>query len=251
MTFPCHAYTNQGQEKGAATWLRQFFGVFSESLKRGREPSIGRKLKSQLSNAEYHLTAGQMQRIIEAARSMRDKALIQLLAETGIRRSEAANLDVGDVRLTERLILIRQGKGMKSRLVPITDSLAKNLATLIESIPQGPVFRSRSQLRLSLRQVNRIVADAGRRAKVKNPNPKYQDITPHLFRHSFARLWKKKGGSIETLANILGHQNISTTWNIYGREGLEDIRSNYTRVMNSIMLQFPEKKENPNKEESK
>jgi len=231
MAYPRHAFTKEGQEKGAASWLRRLFHLLAEALTPGTKPPIGKKTKSQLSNAQYHLTAGQMKRIIEATLSLRDRVLIQLLAETGLRRSEAANLDVGDVRLSERLIFIRQGKGMKSRFVPTTASLAGNLTTLIGTFRHGPVFRSRNQFRLSMRQVNRIVADAGRRAKVKNPNPKYQDITPHLFRHSFARLWKKKGGSIETLSKIMGHSSIRTTWDLYGNESLGDIRRNYAQVM--------------------
>lgn len=173
----------------------------------------------------------QMQKIIKAASSFRDRVLLQMLTETGMRRAEVANLDIEDIRFNDRLLLIRRGKGNKSRLVPITDSLCESLMRLIGPQKAGPVIQSKNGLRLSLRQVNRIVASAGRRAGVRNPNPKYQNINPHLFRHSFARLWKIKGGSIDALARILGHKSVKTTWDLYGNLSLEDVQKDYRKVM--------------------
>ena len=98
----------------------------------------------------------------------------------------------------------------------------------------GPVFQSRNGQYLSVRQINRIVANTGRRADVKNPNPKYDQITPHLFRHSFARLWKDRGGDIETLSKIMGHRSVKTTWDLYGTQGLSDVRRNYSQIMRKL-----------------
>jgi integrase len=79
--------------------------------------------------------------------------------------------------------------------------------------------------------LNAIVAEAGRRAGVTNPNPKRSAITCHLFRHSFARLWKDRGGDIEALARILGHASVKTTWDLYGTQSLDDVRRHYRRVL--------------------
>jgi integrase len=75
------------------------------------------------------------------------------------------------------------------------------------------------------------VAQAGVRSGIRNPNPKYQHLTCHLFRHSFARVWKARGGSIESLSKILGHESVRTTWDEYGSESLEDVRRNYAKIM--------------------
>lgn len=85
--------------------------------------------------------------------------------------------------------------------------------------------------KLTVRQINKIVANAGHRAGVENPNPKYKNITCHLFRHSFAREWKKQGGSTESLAKILGHTSVKTTLDEYGTEDLEEVQENYERMM--------------------
>lgn len=96
----------------------------------------------------------------------------------------------------------------------------------------GPIFLSLRGLPISTRSLNRIVADAGQRAGIKNPNPKYNgQLTCHLFRHSFARTWKGKGGSIESLSKILGHSSTATTIDLYGTESIDDVQANYERIM--------------------
>lgn len=131
--------------------------------------------------------------------------------------------------------MIRHGKGNKQRLVPITKGLSENLRGLIGDRTLGAVFQNSRGRQLSMRQVNRIVAQAGRDAGVATPNPKYSQITCHLFRHTFARLWKSKQGSIETLSTILGHQSVRTTWDVYGKESLEDIKHNYNRTIGQLL----------------
>jgi integrase/recombinase XerD len=186
------------------------------------------------TDAQYHLTGDQVNRLIAAAEGARNKAIIRLLAETGIRRFELAGLTVEDIRLDGGQIVIRSGKGSKSRVVPMTETLSRGLSTLTVGETSGPVFRSQSGGALSLRQINRIVASTGRRAGVDNPNPRHGQITCHLFRHTFARLWKERRGSIETLARILGHAQPSTTWALYGTESQQDVQRNYEEVMSKL-----------------
>jgi integrase len=82
--------------------------------------------------------------------------------------------------------------------------------------------------------VNRIVTAAGERAGVKNPNPASDGrLTCHLFRHTFARHWKQRGGDIESLAQILGHASSSTTVDLYGTLSIDDVQQNYDRIVSA------------------
>jgi integrase/recombinase XerD len=189
------------------------------------------------SNAEYHLTRRQLARVIAATNNARDRVLLRLLAETGIRRSEAVALNTDDLCLQESTLIVRHGKGDKSRLIPVTSGLARELEELCDSREDSPVFRSRLGRRLSTRQVNRIVAGAGERADVQHPNPGRTRLTCHVFRHTFARLWKDAGGSIETLSYVLGHASQSTTLDMYGREGIGDVRNNYAETIRKMRIQ--------------
>lgn len=170
--------------------------------------------------------------MIFACASPRDRCLVRTLAETGMRRAEVASLDVRDADLATRRITVR-GKGGKQRVVPITEALASDLRFLIARRNTGPLFLSNRQGPLTLRQVNRIVVAAGERATVKNPNPASGgQVTCHLFRHTFARMWKQRGGDIESLANILGHASSSTTVDLYGTLSIDDVQTHYDRIIN-------------------
>lgn len=188
------------------------------------------KRRHQLSNAEYHLSIAELNRLIAAATNVRDRLLIRLMVETGIRRCEVAALTSSDLDISRNVIMIRSGKGNKTRVVPLTTDLVRRLSKLASESDE-PVFHTRNGTMLTLRQINRIVAAAGERAGLSNPNPKQQAITCHLLRHSFARHWKAAGGSIETLSKILGHSSVKTTWDQYGTEGLDDIVTNYNKTL--------------------
>lgn len=191
-------------------------------------------IKSQLKNSEFHLKPAEIKKVIYAAKNFRDRCLIKTLAQTAVRRAEAATLDVRDVDLERNLMNIREGKGGKSRTVPITDELASDFQHLIGTRKSGPLFLSQRDAQLTVRQVNWIVAQVGKASGVKNPNSRYQNITCHLFRHSFAREWKKRGGSIESLSKILGHTSVKTTLDEYGTEDLQTMQENYQKVMQDL-----------------
>lgn len=183
--------------------------------------------KTQLKDSEYHLTKREVQKLINAAESFRDRCIIKMFAQTGIRRFELRNLDVRDLDVERRLIHIREGKGGKSRTIPCSEDLLGDLKHLLHTRKTGPVFLSNRGQALTLQMLNNIVAKAGRQAGLQNPNPKYTHINCHLFRHTFARLWKDAGGSLESLSKILGHTSIKTTLDEYGTESLETVQRNY------------------------
>jgi len=190
--------------------------------------------KQQLKDSEYHLSSQEIKKIIHAASSFRDRCILKTFSQTAIRRFELANLDIRDIDFERKLVHIREGKGGKARTLPISEDLLGDLRHLLGKRSQGPVFTNPRGDKLTLRQINRLVATAGQKAGVDNPNPKYKNITCHLFRHSFAREWKKQKGSIETLSKILGHTSVKTTLDEYGTEDLDEVQANYERVIQEM-----------------
>ena len=188
--------------------------------------------KRQLKNSQFALKPAEVRKVVYACTNPRDRCLLATLAYTGMRRAEIADLDARDVDLKTRRINIRSGKGGKERTVPITDELASDLRLLMGRRKTGPVFLTNREAALTPRHVNRVVTAAGERAGVKNPNPASDgQITCHLFRHSFARHWKQKGGDIESLSHILGHSSSATTVDLYGTQSIDDVQANYERLM--------------------
>ena len=147
----------------------------------------------------------QVNRLFRAvATSPRNVAIVALMARAGLRVGEVVGLSVGDITLNARSgqVLIRQGKGGKQRVVPL--SLAAREALGNYPMPDsGLLFTSRSGGPLLPRDVQRLLqavaGDIG------------ASITPHQLRHYFATRFLQGGGDINTLAMLLGHSDIKTT----------------------------------------
>jgi integrase len=187
--------------------------------------------KSTQKESEFYLSPREIERVVYAASGFRDRCILKLLWKTGIRRAEVSGLDVRDIDLAKKLLHIREGKGAKARLVPFDDELASDLTMHLGKRKTGPLFISNKGNSISVRAINDLVGRAGERAGVKHPNPRRRAINPHLFRHTFARQWKKNGGDLESLSKILGHTSVAMTIDLYGTKSVVDLQEDYRRVM--------------------
>lgn len=155
---------------------------------------------------------------------VRNKTILMLFFDTGIRMSELIELNDRDINAQDILI---HGKGDKYRLVPNNPMVAKNLMKYIrvrDSFFHGErriegLFVSRYGKRLSRAMIEKIVRDAGRHSDV---NPKVR-ISPHTLRHTFAHQQLKNGLDVYYISRLLGHENISITENYLRGMSNEDI----------------------------
>ena len=72
--------------------------------------------------------------------------------------------------------------------------------------------------------INKIVAKAGKRAGISNPNPRLKHINPQIFRHSIARYLRHKGFSTECIQNFLEHASYKTTMDVYGTLSIDEMQ---------------------------
>ena len=182
-------------------------------------------MKTQHKHSEFTLTVNQVKEIYNTPTNFRDRVLIKTLYYGGLRRFEASNLKVSDIDMDLNRIVVVKGKGSKLRVVPIIDLDYKaDLKHLIGYKREGYVFESQKGNKLSVRQINYVVATAGMKAEVKHPNPHEKFINPHLFRHSIARHLKSMNFQIEWVQNFLGHSSIKTTMDAYGTLGIDEMQ---------------------------
>lgn len=139
-------------------------------------------------------------------RTTRDTALIEVMYGSGLRVSEAAALDVGDLDLDERLIRVREGKGGKDRIVPLGPPAADAIRAWlgVAGHTSGALFRNARGGRLSDRSIYERIRHAGRTAGIP-------DVHPHALRHSFATHLLGAGADIRSIQEMLGHASLSTT----------------------------------------
>ncbi len=144
----------------------------------------------------------------------RDRALLALMIQTGVRVSELVGLHTGDVHFgTGRHIRVL-GKGRKKRATPLTDetvAVLRQWLTERSGAPEDPLFPTRQGRPLSRHTVGLLISRHVDTAIIDCPSLNAKRITPHTLRHTAAMLWRAKGVDIATIALLLGHESTQTT----------------------------------------
>jgi len=163
------------------------------------------------------LSQGEAVRLIEAAagttpRSLRDRALVELLYGAGLRVSEAVGLDRSGIDLERRLVRCI-GKGSKERIVPIGREAAESLRRYLAR--GRPYLDKRHRPELFLNAQGGALTRAGaflilRRLAAK-AGLEPERVHPHLLRHSFATHLLEGGADLRSVQEMLGHADLSTT----------------------------------------
>jgi site-specific recombinase XerD len=159
---------------------------------------------------------------------IRDKAIVFLIMYAGPRVEELFLLNVVDIELREKSgsLHIRKGKGFKERRTSIPLPARKALQAWLELYrdldigfsKDAPLFirlRGKPSGRLSIRAIQDMVSEAGKRARID------ESVTPHILRHTCAFMLRQAGVDIETRAKMLGH-SIETA-SKYGAPGDSEI----------------------------
>jgi integrase/recombinase XerD len=179
------------------------------------------------------MTVTQVERVlsqpdISTPLGLRDRAVLEVLYSTGIRRMEVIRLLVGDVNAERGVAFIRQGKGKKDRVVPIGERalqwVGKYLADVrpemqTDARQQALFLSGYGDAAMSPDYLSRLVADYVRRAGITRGGC-------HLFRHSCATLMLENGADIRFIQQMLGHANLSTT-QIYTEVSIVQLRRVY------------------------
>ncbi len=186
---------------------------------RSREPlRVGRTaLTRETAEALLDAPIARKPRRSDQDSTLRDQVLLHILFETGLRVGELVALRREDV-VTEvdtsgrsRVwLIVRSGKGGKSRRVPVTATTAEMLSELTASAPPDVegVFLSWRGHPISSRDVQRLLE----RMRDQLPAELRRDVTPHALRHTMATLMLSSGAAdIAVVQRLLGHASLATT----------------------------------------
>lgn len=139
----------------------------------------------------------------------RDRLMLRMLYETGIRRAELVGLREGSADLAALTLKVR-GKRDKERLIPIEIELAHNISEYLalkerEMGPSEWLFVNRRGGQVTPGEVYRVVK------KYMTGLSNADRVSPHVFRHSFATHILSEGGDLMAVKELLGHANLATT----------------------------------------
>jgi site-specific recombinase XerD len=180
------------------------------------------------------LRADEVSRLLDripAATSLelRDRALLEVAYATGLRAEELVSLDDGSVDFDAEEVRV-EGKGSKTRVVPIGEHGLRALARYLERARpalaggdgEPALFLSKSGRRLSTSDVRRRLRVWTRHAALAG------GVSPHWLRHSFATHLLEGGADLRAIQELLGHSSLSTT-QVYTRVESQRLRSAYAR----------------------
>jgi site-specific recombinase XerD len=159
------------------------------------------------------LAPGEVDRLLDALRTARDKAMVLAMVLAGLRRCEVLGLRMADVRVGDRRLFVAEGKGGHQRVVPVAGRFLQALGGYLhdERPATAPTDRlfvvlkgPRRGLPLSAEGLDEILAGARRRAGLEH-------ATCHELRHTCLTRLREAGMALEAVQAQAGHRSIEST----------------------------------------
>jgi len=144
-------------------------------------------------------------------KSVRDKAMLEILYATGIKVSELIEMAVGDINLQIGIIHLKNGK--KERIIPLYPAAVRSVANYLVNVRpaivtdenEDKLFTNMNGKPMSRQGFWKIIKHYAETAGID------KDITPHTLRHSFAAHLLENGAKLSDIKEMLGHSDISST----------------------------------------
>jgi integrase/recombinase XerD len=144
----------------------------------------------------------------------RDQAMLDICYGCGLRREEAAQLEVKDLLLTKKLLLVRKAKNQRQRYVPVNMQITENLNTYLKqgrkallspkNLKENAFFISKEGKRLSSQSLALRLRKLTKKAGLEN-------VGLHTLRHTIATHLLQSGMPLEDISMFLGHQSLEST----------------------------------------
>ena len=223
LVYAAHAASNcaaQSTRSAAMSHLRGFLrylhwsGVCGDDLSR----YVPRVPIWRLARIPDHLPWEDIRRLVDSVNTStpvgkRDRALLLLVATTGMRNSELRRLEIGDIRWRPGEVHLRRTKNRRGRVVPLLGEAGSALA---DYLLHGRPKTADRQIFLSHRPPVRPLSSSNTVSMIVRRRLARLGIRPpragtHLLRHSLATQMVRKGRPVKEVADLLGHQSIDTT----------------------------------------
>ena len=218
----------------AAASLKSFYSFIMRTGTIKENPTASVEAPKPEKKLPHILSGEEVERLLAAPllddyKGVRDKAMLELLYATGIRVSELINLNLNDVNIPMSFIRCRGAR--KERIIPIGHTAVEAVSSyidnarlhLVRSAGETALFVNIAGVRLSRQGFWKIIKHYGKEAKI------HSDITPHTLRHSFAAHLVRNGADLESIKEMMGHADISST-QVYSMIPDEHLRDVYSKA---------------------
>ena len=215
--------------------MKAFFKYLHNSHQIDKEPTDLLKPPKVEKKLPEVLTVEEMTRLLDqpsgsAPKEIRDKAMLELLYATGIRVTELINLKLEDINIDMNYLIVYQ-EGKRERIIPFGDTAKKAVKNYLENSRDKLVkdkdneylFTNCQGEKMSRQVFWKLLKFYGEQAGIQS------EITPHIFRHSFAAHLVENGADLRAVQEMLGHSDISTT-QMYAKLSSDRLRAVYNQT---------------------
>ena len=209
--------------------LRSFFNYLIEHKIRTDNPMLTVRTPKARNSLPKVLSESEVDRVLHASKpgrheeiTIRNRAILELLYASGMRRSEVANLEVSQVDLQSKTARII-GKGNKERLIMLNDTARDAIRAYLRIRPRAvdsALFLSQRKTRMSHTQIWNIFNESLKLSGVG------KSASVHTLRHSFATHMLEHNADLVTIKELLGHESLATT-QIYTNVSQAHMRKSY------------------------
>lgn len=192
--------------------LKVFFNWLEETNQIKYNPISNLKFKRPKPNTREPLSQEEIKELFAATTTSKEIAILHLFYSCGLRRTEGENINSSDIHFTKNLLYVREGKGAKRRVIPITEKVKKELEKYFITERKSTAakdleafFLNNNLTRLKGDQYNKILKQILQRTEIN------KETTLHHLRHSIATHLLENGLSIEFVRDFLGHSYLEAT----------------------------------------
>ena len=208
--------------------LKTFFSWCEVTEQIDYNPISGMKFKRPKQNVREPLSLEEITQLFTAVINLKQQAILHLFYSCGLRRSEGEALNINDIHFKQQLLYVREGKGAKRRVIPIT---AKVTAALEEYYLQERCSSINQKVKdteaFILNQIgNRMRGDGYNKILqqiIGNCQLPIANCSLHHLRHSIATHLLQSGMSMEYVRDFLGHSFLETT-QLYAKPSAEQLK---------------------------
>ena len=153
------------------------------------------------------LSKEEVKMILEAHSNIKHKAMLSLIYSCGLRRSELLNLKLNDIDSKRGVVIIRQAKGKKDRIVPLSIKILELLRSYFNACkPKEWLFEGQDKAsKYDERSLSNVLKSALAKTGIKKP------VSLHWLRHCYATHLHEAGTDIRLIQELLGHKSSKTT----------------------------------------
>ncbi len=183
--------------------IKLYFSIIKDTaieLDKVYRPKREKPLPNVLSKEE-------IKKILSSHSNLKHKAMLCLVYSCGLRRSELLNLKPADIDSKRGVVVIRQAKGKKDRIVPLSEKITEQLRAYYQAYkPKAWLFEGQQAGQpYDERSLASVLKQALAKSKITKP------VTLHWLRHSYATHLLEAGTDLRYIQELLGHSSSKTT----------------------------------------